>query len=148
MQMPLRAKFQNKLILTNTTREVYFKPVAFITSTGIEKKKNRGSNIFFKKISTAVVQECFALTVSYMDFWLDFSIAWFRDFTQIAHKLMQAEPNFIKRKLHQSNRASSGFIQTIIIQQVCICITTFTHGLLAFHVEHMISKQKILINIK
>lgn len=45
---------------------------------------------------------------------------------------MQAEPNFIKQKLHQSNRASSGFMQTIIMQQVCICIATFSHGLPPF----------------
>lgn len=66
--MSFRAKFHKKL---NTTCEMYFKLVAFITSLGIEKKKN-GSSILSKKISIGVVKGCFALPRIYMVFWPGF----------------------------------------------------------------------------
>jgi len=44
--MPSRAKFHNKPILTNTAWEMCFQLVAFIISTGIEKKKHGVKHIF------------------------------------------------------------------------------------------------------
>jgi len=81
-----------------------------------------------------------------MAVWLDFRIAWFRHFTQTAHKLMPAEPNLLNQNfVRETELVQTSHKQQSHSKQVYICTATFTHGLRGFHLEHMTSKQIISI---